>query len=544
MKDAGKFRKILFNSPKPRNSIVLVILLGFIFGFLLSSLDILVLHSNFLLSFLLSSFFFILPALVYALLTNYFIENFYKRRAFLLSLLNQFFVFVGILLFAYFEPLLLFFLGFAFSINVLSVSGVSGRKGPVPLIYPLVYFTPLISVLHFMEIYSFTAFRSIAFFGVGVGILFSIHLVEYFFRLNVQASALKIFTSFLNEEASSLSSGSEMDALIQTLRFRTENGENVISLPELHPGPLRFMGGGSMSSSLIKSLNEDSGKEKKGYFWHAPSSHEEDPCDPDTINRIFEKSISGEPEYKEKATKILRKENDSVEIYGQRFDDIYLIFLNVRKVDDYDTFIFHNIRQNTGKKIVFVDMHHHEPVEEGGILSGDEEEAEILSREVLELLDDLEEEEEYQMKLGMEVSEDRKFMALVEEVADEKYLFLTMDRNGIPRKLGEKLSDIEKGKRFDKTIFLTTDAHQSSEFLDNREEFQLPPADLIEKASGKMEKSQVGLIEEELEDVKVLGKNSYFFEASVNFVLHLFPILLILVYFFFSLAILWELLVI
>lgn len=543
MKDAPKFKKILFKSPKPSNSLISLILFGFVFGFTSSFFDVLVFHPNFLLSFLLSSLFLMLPAVAYGLLTNYLIENFYKRRAFLLSLLNELLLFIGLLLSAYFESGLLFFLGFTFSINVLSIAGVSGRKGPVPLFYPLIYFIPLLLILHFGEIYPLTAFRGIAFFGVGFGTLFSIHIVEYFFHLNVQASALKIFTSFLNEDVCSLDFGTEIDALIQTLRLKTGNEESVISLPWLHPGPLRYIGGGSMSSSLIDSLNGDQEEERNGYFWHVPSSHEEDPCDPVTIERIFDKSLSEEPDYKEEATRILKKENECMEIYGQRLDDVYLVLLNVRKVDDYEISIFRNIREKAGKKIVFVDMHHHEPEEEGGILLRGGKKAEILSQVILELLDDLEKEKEYQIKIGMEVSGDRKFMTLVEEVADEKYLFLTMDRNGIPKKLKEKLRDIEKGKRYDRTIFLTTDAHKSSEFLDEDEEFHLPSADLIDKASSKLKKAQVGLHEGELKDVKVLGKESYSFEASVNFSLHLFPILLVLVYFLFLLAIIVRFLV-
>lgn len=543
MKDAAKFKKILFRSPKPRTSIISLILLGFIFAFLSSFFEILIFHPNFLLSFLLSSLFFILPALIYGLFTTYLIENFYKRRAFLLALLNEFFVFVGILFLAYFKPGLLFFLGFAFSINVLAVAGVSSRKGLIPLFYPLIYFIPLLSALQLGKIYSLTTFRIIAFFGVGAGILFSIHLVEYLFRLNVQASALKIFTSFLNEEVSSLGFGHEIDSLVQTLKFKTESEENLISLPWLHPGPLRYIGGGSMSTTLIENLNEGAGEGKKGFFWHVPSSHEEDPCDPKTINRIFEKSHSEDPDYKEKATKILSRKNEFMEIFGQRFDDIFLILLNVREVDDYETSIFRSIRENTEKKIVFVDMHHHEPSEEGGILSGEEKRAEILSQEILELVDELEKEKESQIKAGMEVSHDGNFMSLVEEVAEEKYLFLTMDRNGIPKKLKEKLTDIQGGGRFDRTIFLTTDAHRSFEFLDEKEEYQLPPPNLIDKACSNVDKSRVGLLEEELKDVRVLGKESYFFEASVNFILHLFPIILTLVYSLFLLAIIVRFLV-
>ncbi len=543
MKDAPKFKKILFRSPKPRNSLVLVTVLGFVFGFISSSFDVLIFHPNFSLSFFLSSLFFALPAVAYGLLTNYLIENFYKRRAFLLSLLNELLFFIGLLLFAYFEPILLFFFGFTFSINVLSIAGVSGMKGPVPLFYPLIYFLPLLLILHLGGVYSLTAFRGIAFFGVGAGSLFSVHLVEYFFHLNVRASALEIFTSFLNEEVSSLDFGTEIDALVQTLRLKTENEESMISLPWLHPGPLRYLGGGSMSSSLVDNLNEVPEEGRNGYFWHVPSSHEKDPCNPATIEKIFEKSLSGEPDYKEKATRILKRENESMEIYGQRFDDIYLVFLNVKKVDDYEISIFQNIREKTGEKIVFVDMHHHEPEEEGGILSRHEKRAEILSRVILELLEDLKEEKEYQIKIGVEVSDDRRFMTFVEEVADEKYLFLTMDRNGIPEKLKEELMDIQRGREFNRTIFLTTDAHRSSEFLDKKEEFQLPPENLIDGAYSKLKEGKVGLLEEVLEDVRVLGKYSYSLEASVNLLLHLFPILLGLVYFLFLLAIIVRFLV-
>lgn len=539
MKDADKFRRIIFKSPQPRNSVFAIVLLGLLFGFVLTEFQVLVFHANSLLSLFLASIFFILPALFYGAVTNYFIENFFRRRAFLLSLLNEILLFVGLIPFAYSGSIFLFILGFTLSTNVLAMAGVSGRKGLVPLLFPLLYFLPPLLTLHFSEIFYLTIFRGVLFFSVGAATLFSIHLLEYYFHLSVEASGLEIFTTFLNEDMSSLPWGIEIEPLVQTLRFKNQNEDYVISMPWLHPGPLRNIGGGSMSSSLIEGLNEGPDEKVKGYFWHVPSSHEDDPSDSETVQRVLESSQSGEPTYNEKVTKILKKSGDSFEVYGQRFDDNYLVFLNVEGVDDFETSIFRNIREQTGKKIAFIDMHHHEPIEEGSILLGEEKKAESLSEGIFDLLEDLENEEEYQISAGLEVSDDRDFSALVEEVSDESYLFLTMDRNGLPKKMKKRLKGIREENNFDRTIFMTTDSHKSSKFLEKEKDFNLPPSGLIDRASDRLQKTEMGLLEKKLENVRVLGKNASSFEASVSFALHLFPVFLILVYFFLFLAVIW-----
>ncbi|KXA93874.1 hypothetical protein AKJ66_00590 [candidate division MSBL1 archaeon SCGC-AAA259E22] len=534
MKGAEKFKGILFSSPSPNHSLITIFAIGLVFGFFCSTIGIMDFHKNFLISSLGFSLIFILPAVFYGGLTSYLIRYYYRRRALLLALLNEVLVFIGLLFFKFFEPMLLFFLGFAYSINVLSIAGISNRKGPTPLLFPLLYFIPILSGLYLGNVFILTIFKVTAFFGIGVASLSLVYFVDYLFQMNLQVSASQLFTYFLNEKPKNLGFGTEKNVLLQGLKFKTGKETYILSLPWLHPGPSRQLGGGSLSYSLIKNLNE---KGNKGYFWHVPSSHEEDPCDPRIFEKIIEKPQFENSAFEGKATKLLKRDNDSFEIYGQRFGDIYLIFSNVEKIDDFEISIFQKIREQTGKKIVFVDMHHHEPPETGKILLKNEKLTDELSRTVLDLLKDLENEGQFEVKIGMEVSRDNKFMVLVEELNNERYLLITMDRNGIPEKLNDELENIKRDNRFDKFLFLTTDTHENFNFLDAKKEIEFPSSELITKALKKTSKAEISLTEHEIENVRVLGKKSYIFETASLFAMYLFPALMLLVFLIFFLII-------
>lgn len=535
MQVAGVFKGILFKSPHPKTSIVSMILISFLFGTLSTIFQIFTFGLELPYSTLATSAFFILPSAIYGLLTNHIVENFYKRRAFLLAILNKTLIFFGIILSSLFQPFLLFLLGFSYTINVLSIAGISSRKNLIPLLFPLLYFVPIISALHLGEFFTFTVPMIALFISVGAANLSLIHLADYLFQLNLQTSALDLFSSFMNNKEKKLDFGTEINAPVQTLKLKNESGDYTISIPWLHPGPSKRMGGGSLSRSLTENLNKKEGE--KGYFWHFPSSHEEDPCDPNIAYEILKENTSEISEYRSKATKLLKKSGESFEIFGQKFEDIYLIFLNLEEIDDFESEIFRNIRDYTDKKVIFVDMHHHEPSETGKILLREEEKAEKISQEIINLLEDLEKENEHSMKLGMDISESMDHMVLVLEVKDERYLFLTLDRNGIPAELDKKLETYREDLRFDETLLLTTDTHESFKFLDKNEEIDIPSSDLITKVLESVSEGEVGLHESTIKDVKVLGKKSYHFESTVVLTMHVLPILMALIHLIYFLAI-------
>lgn len=536
LNDISGFKGILFQAPNYKYSILAVLGFSVLFALASTLFGFLGFNEGFLVNWFFSSLFFLIPVLVYGFLTSFVFEFFFKKRAFLLSFFNLVFLFVGLVFVEYFESFFLFSVGFAYSVNILALVGIDGRKGILPFVFPLMYFGFSFLMIHFLSVFILSVFHIAVFLGVGVGSLLLVYLVESIFQSIVPASAVELFSSFFNKEEMSLDFGAEIKTLSQGLFFDKDGEKFVISIPWLHPGPLRGIGGGSLGGSLIESLNEDFGEGVGGYFWHVPSSHEIDPCDPEIGSRVLEECFSEEPDYCEKGTKVLENDDSSFKVFGQKFGGVYLVFLNVEGVDDFDNSIFREIRESTGKKIIFVDMHQLEPSRQGDVLSNGEEKAEKLREEIIKLLEDLDGEKQHGVKIGTEISSDRKTMALVEEVEDEKYLFLTMNRNGIPKNLRKKLEKLETSE-FNKVLFLTTDTHETIKFLEKNNGANPILHNLIEKAVKDLSKVKIGIVENELENVKVLSKKSYNFTTAVNYSVYIFPVLLVSLYLIYLLVI-------
>lgn len=534
MRRAIKFRKILFHAPTPKRSSVLLFFLGFVYSFLAVALKIFYYRTT-LLSWIISYTVFVLPAIVYAVISNKVVQNFYKRRSFLLSLLNQALLFFGLVLSFLSMKLLLFFVSFSYSINVLSLIGVSGDKGPKNLLYPLIYFAPVLYVLNYYGIFAFGPLRASFFFGLGIAVFLSIYLADYYFRLGISdVSAVKIFSSFLNKELMSIVHGAEINTIHQNLVFNIDGREYEIMLPWLHPGPVRYIGGGSVSTTLIDELN----KEGKGYFWHVPSCHKEDPANPQISDRILDQ-VSEEIEYQNKATKLLKKESGSFKVYGQKFGEFYIVFVDAEGTDDFENTIFKRIKEERDEKIVFVDLHNHPPLTNDKILLEDEAGANKLQELIHTLLNDLNRKEKYDLKASFQISEEKKFMVLLEEISDETYLFITLDTNGISNRLKEKLNILARGNEFDETLILTTDAHQSIRFLSEEAKIESDKIeDSVKEALETLKSAEVGISEAELKNIQVLGNDSYHLQTSVNFVIHLFPMFLFFIYILFILPLL------
>lgn len=527
-KDISGFERINFRAPGPKSSIIGIVILGLVFGFLGSFFGVLSFFESFWFSWLSGFSFFVFPALFYGFFLDFCFDRSEPRRTFLMSLVNMVFLFCGLVFLGVFENFFLFLVGIIFSINVIGFAGINSRIGVLALVVPLVYFGSVFSILHFSTVFIFSVFQIGAFLGLGVGSLLLVYFVEFFFRTIVPVSAVELFSNFLNRERMSLNFGIETDVLVQGLFFESDGERFVVCVPRLHPGPLRGVGGGSLSSDLIDGLNDECEEGVSGYFWHVPSSHQVNPSDPGISDDVLDECFSKDPEYYDKCTKILETDDSQIKIYGQRFGDNYIIFLNIKEADDFKNTIFKKIREETGKKITFVDMHQLQPQKQGGLISSQEPLAGKIQQETLDLLEKLEQAEEYEIKTGVEISEDRKNMALVEEVGDEKYLILGMNRNGLPDPLREELKMFESD--FDKVLSLTTDSHKTTEFLDEYDENDSPSQELVKMAEKNLEPVKIGLVESWLENVKVLGKDAYNFATAINYSVFSFPVLLALLY--------------
>lgn len=527
MEKVLRFKKMEFTSPRPLNSVLFIIISGAIYGLILSQLGLF--GSSFHVTVYTSLFIFIIPSLAYGIITNKAVKNFYKRRAFLLSLINQTLLFFVVLVAEPLPPLSLFFLGLIYGINILSFIASSSDKGIKSLLLPLLYIVPLVYAFCSNGIFVLNYVQAFSVVCVGIATWVSVLLVDYFLALNIpEMSAVSILSSFINEKPRKLEGGIPVSALIQAINFRGSK-DFPVALPWLHPGPMGDLGGGSMSKKIIEELNSGG----FGYFWHAPTSHEDNPTDPDTADDILE-IVKGEGfDFSRRATKILKREEGEIKVYGQRFGENYLVFVDLRGVDDFEKSIFQDIRNLAEKKVFFVDVHNHPLLTGEKVLLKDDRRSQRLVETILDLLDSLEHEKDYDVKLGLGVSESLRSMALLEEVGGERYLFITLDQNGLSDGMGSSVRE-SVGDDFEEAIILTTDTHDKETILLGGGASHTDDVkEALTGAKRNIEKGEVGFLEDKMEDVEVMGKDAHILEASVSFLIYLFMLHIFIIYFSF-----------
>ena len=529
MHASKKFKHLLRRAPEPITLVVSLIFLSLVYGFIISfltngfSLQV----SFFLYLFSLSFVVFCLPALLYGLITVH-VVKFIDRHGYLLSIFNQTSLFIGLLLSLSHSTFLLFFVGIIYSVNILAICAMTERKTVVPLFYPIIYILLVFFGLSYFASFAVSWLSLLYLLILGVITLILVHFVDYIFKLNAkEVSVLSLVSAYMKNKPLTLPEGFNRNTLLQRLVFSSD--EDVeIDLPGLHPGPVKSIGGGDLAQRLIELRNKDS----KGYFWHVPSCHEEDPTRSDISQIIFEEEA--DPNFSKGLSKMLKIESGPFEVYGHRAEDFYLIFIDAEGENDFRPEIFEEIRQNYEDKIVFVDLHNHPPFEQGKILHSCEKEAKILKEAVSNLIEDLRDEPLQQLKSSTYVSKDERFMVLLEEINGEKYLFVTLNTNGISRSFLDQLKKIEEKNDFDEVLFLTTDTHHSIHFV--IEEGKIDQGEIeeaVQDAKEETKDTKVGLSESFLEGVGVLGREYHAMESSANIIVHLFSALLGAIYFIF-----------
>ncbi len=523
----SEFKRINFRAPDFKSSIVGIIVLGIIFSFLGTYFDFLNVFDSFLDSWVFSSVLFIVPALFYGSILDITSKRSDARRTYLMSLINMSILFLGLVLSVYSEIGFLFLIGVMLSHNVIGYAGSNASIGVLPILCPFIYFGPVFAALHYTGIFIFALPQVLAFLGLGLGTFLIVYFVEKLFKTVVPVSAVELFSNFLNKNEMSLDIGKDSDVLLNNLVLK--NSEKLIfTIPWIHPGPLRDIGGGGISGKLIESINEDLGEDTGGFFWHNPSFHDVDPCDPEISEDVLDECSFEDVEYHDECTKLLENDDLEIKLYGQRIGENYLIFLKVKGADDYDNSIFRAVREKSGKNVAFVDTHQLQPGKQGALLSRYEERSEKIIEECLSFLEELEEAEEYELKAGFEISEGKDKMALVEEIGEEKFLILGMDRNGLPDWLRDDLEKFDED--YDKVVSLTTDSHQTIEFLEESDASEAPSMELVESAEEGLEKVRIGLTEKWLEDVRLMDQDFHKFFTGVAYSVLSFPVLLALIY--------------
>lgn len=518
-------KRFVFMPPDPRKLAAGIVFLGILLGsvsvFFLSPSS--SLGVNLVGAAVASIFFYVAPSLLSAEFTA-FLGNLSRRWTYVMSVLDQFTVFFFSFMIPFTESVgeawQLLWLGLAtvYLINLLMVLVARGGKNilvsvSLPLIYPVwtlaafhLFIGRLVGIPGSLYVQNFVLFIISAFL-----LLLTMFLYDVIIGSNISLSAFDFSSAVILHEDLALEEGVETDVHHQS--FRVENGSGTTyNVPWVHPGPLEGIGGGRLTSVLI---DEDS------FMFHVPSYHTINLSDPEDMH-LFEQPP--EPELEEEASRMLKVEREGFTLYGRRYGNGKLVFVQNRNIDDYDPEIAYSLKEEH-PELCLVDLHNQMDGEAEKWLQTRDPDVQVFRDAVDEMVERLEGEELEDYRAGS--GGNTEYRALVEEVGDQKVCILGINGNDAP----PLLRDLEEELEFDHTLVFTTDSHANAiEMADPREYSREDLENAVEEAEENVSDAEAGFGEEVVEDVKVLGKDYEALITTMNVMTRLVPISLLLYY--------------
>jgi predicted neutral ceramidase superfamily lipid hydrolase len=546
--DFTKFKFVSLASPTTAKGIFLNILVGLGFGF---GINATIWQSRVLDSYLLALTL-ILLSMASSLAVNKIVPRFKLNWAFFITAFNQILLLIALAGSMFSSRLtiadaLSVWAVLAFTIWMLAFIGLAGlrirvRAISMALAQPVLTMLLTLSALAFPPIAVVIPIMS---FAIGATfvillLLFSDHLFSLAFYGISGFVELSHFLKGVRGEQVSISFGHHINALIQAFKISNSQGESFIVAPWLHSGPLRSVGGGSLSTNLIHKLNKTN---PNSYCLHVPSNHEFNPS-ADVSGRIV-KAIkeANANEAKLMASELVEVELNGFEAYGMRLNDTFFISFSNKDIDDYAVSVFTTIRAKFhDKKIMFIDSHPNYPLKNCSNVEVMSKEAKDLDDLVGRLIGVLEKKKQYPAKTGFAFKklEDISAFALTLEFNKNRYLFFAADTNGWSPGEQKKISKLASSMGIDKTLLFTTDSH-SMEIKRLIQRDELPESVIRECIidSRNTSDTKLGFIELNIPDVKILGKAYYELLTAVRLMTRILPVLYI-VFLSLYIFILWS----
>jgi len=368
-------------------------------------------------------------------------------------------------------------------------------------------------------------------------ILFTEHVFSLIFTGMSGLMELSKVLKGIRGEQVSLGIGHNIDTLLQYLAFRMGDTESILVAPWLHSGPIRSVGGGNLSTQCIKKLNKIYGP---SYFFHVPSNHEYNPS-VDVSTKIV-KAIRI-PSYRNlTVSKPVKVEDGGITVIGQKFNDVYLISLASRHIDDYDVSIFSALRDRyKTRRIVFVDSHPNVPMSNCYNVEAFTREAKLIEGLIDNVIERLDRRRQYRAEVGTAVQyfDQYSVFAMVLK-GGETSLYLIVDTNGLSPTEMKNIQKTAEKHGINHTLFFTTDTHSLTvKALISRPD--MPESvieDVIKRAAENLASARFSYGETSLENVRILGKTYYELLTVVKVMSRVMPVLFFL-FFLFLAVLLW-----
>lgn len=366
----------------------------------------------------------------------------------------------------------------------------------------------------------------------GLILVLLLHIIQYLVGSNVSnVSAFNLTAGLLQKKQQALDLGYKSNPEVHTLRIENEESEASIGIPWVHPGPLGAFGGGELSTTIIKRLNNG----VKGFFMHVPSNHEADMADPEDAEKLIDQIKR--PEMHGKASKLIEKNGEMGTLYGRRFNGKKIIFMDLPEHDDYEMSVVKDCIDLETTTVV--DLHNHIDEETSKVVWSETVEAEMLREFIQEFISELESEElhEYRAGFDTDISGEIPVFTWVEEVGGQRTLIYGIEGNGSTERLKELNEELRDD--FDKAVFFTTDTHASiHEMAKGSHVDEAALRDTISRAEKNVNSAGIGLGMGKAQGVKLLQLDYQGLIYSINIMIRLLPLTLISMY---ILLVLWLL---
>ena len=545
-KDWKRFTFISLTSPSPYGLVIAILIVAVLFSLGAE----MILGPGLVISPIFFAIGFILTSLSPALVISSMVPNFKIRWAYFIIFINQVLLVAGVLLsliskrITMLDSLVLWTtLSFALWMAVFTaIAGMRIRPKAIflSLVQPTLIWVLILSSINF--VIADLVIPLLLLVGGIIAVITTFFLSEHLFSLVfIGMSGLSELSAFLKGvrgESSSLSIGHNIDTFLQYMKFRQDGKEKIIIAPWLHSGPLRSVGGGSLSTNCIRKLNYTYGD---SYFVHVPSDHQYNPA-AEISNKIMNLIKRGGKYSDLQISEPVALENDKIKISGQRIGNVYLLSLSSERIDDYDISIFYSLREKyKDKKVLFIDSHPNFPMKECINVEAFSKDAKVVEDLVDKALKELSKKPIMKAELGTSILllEEFSLFSMVFKTSKFSILYFIADTNGLGENEKKNIKKIASQMGIKHVFLLTTDTHSLRvKMLLEREEV---PYELLKKvieSAQATKKAKFVYDEVMLRGIRILGPTYYELVAVTKILSRVIP-LLFLIFFIFLGILLW-----
>ena len=388
-------------------------------------------------------------------------------------------------------------------VSLTSITTNIGYFSIIPLLFKII----IASIILVVAIYSFvTVVESPMKRNLGVG---GLELLSLFLAHTTEGS--KALEGLFEDM------GEAIDTITGIISFKGTNGPKVLFLtPSVHPGPVGNIGGGNMPTQLANKFDTFT------MVSHGPSTHDFNPVSSKEIRKVENVIRNGieNMDYTPKASRFIRVEHNGAKIGAQYFGGNLLLLATLAPegFDDIDFGVglaISNLAKAScsTENVILVDCHNSFKGEGGRVLPGNKEVFDLMG--AVEKLPEMEREERMRMGCAYNPMDNitkeegigqSGIKVMVVEVGSgstlQRTAYILLDSNNMLIGFRDRIVESVKAMGIDEAEAMTTDTHFVNTISGGHNPVGTKRQDEILEAILECTKRAV----DDIEDVEAAGK--------------------------------------